>query len=85
MVKANSLLFTGKTIYFKKDNKASGKNKSATTTSSQRHDLTSIKIAHTNINGIRNKIDQVSAELSDYEIVCVSETKHLILLYLMIK
>lgn len=37
--------------------------------------LSSIKIAHSNINSIRNKIDHISAELSDYDIICISETK----------
>ena len=37
--------------------------------------LTSMKIAHSNINSIRNKIDDVSANLSDYDIICISETK----------
>ena len=34
-----------------------------------------MKIAHSNINSIRNKIDDVSANLSDYDIICISETK----------
>lgn len=34
-----------------------------------------IKIAHVNINGIRNKLDSVSAELSNYDVICISETK----------
>ena len=37
--------------------------------------LTSMKIAHSNINSIRNKIDDISVELSDYDIICISETK----------
>lgn len=37
--------------------------------------LTGIKIAHLNINGLRNKIDLLNAELSNYDIICVSETK----------
>ena len=37
--------------------------------------LTSMKIAHSNINSIRNKIDEISVELSDYDIICISETK----------
>ena len=37
--------------------------------------LTSMKIAHSNINSIRNKIDDISANLSDYDIICISETK----------
>ena len=35
----------------------------------------SIKLAHTNINSIRNKLDDIAAELSDYDVICVSETK----------
>ena len=37
--------------------------------------LTSMKIAHSNINGIRNKKDDINVNLSDYDIICVSETK----------
>ena len=37
--------------------------------------LTSMKIAHSNINGLRNKIDDISVNLSEYDIICVSETK----------
>lgn len=37
--------------------------------------LSSLKIAHTNINSIRNKVDHISSELSDYDIICISETK----------
>ena len=36
--------------------------------------LTSMKIAQSNINNIRNKIDDISIELSDYDIICISET-----------
>ena len=36
---------------------------------------TSMKIAHSNINGLRNKIDDISVNLSEYDIICVSETK----------
>ena len=32
-------------------------------------------IAHSNINGLRNKIDDISVNLSEYDIICVSETK----------
>ena len=39
------------------------------------NDLKCIKIAHLNINGLRNKVDLINAELSDYDIICVSETK----------
>ena len=50
---------------------------STSTNSTQKSDQpTCIKIAHVNINSIRNKIDLLSAELSDYyDIICVSETK----------
>ena len=34
-----------------------------------------MKVAHLNINGLRNKIDLLSAEPSEYDIICVSETK----------
>ncbi|MCG8048538.1 MAG: reverse transcriptase domain-containing protein [Candidatus Thiodiazotropha endolucinida] len=34
-----------------------------------------IKIAHVNINSIRNKVDLLYTELHDYDIICVSETK----------
>ena len=37
--------------------------------------LPSMKIAHSNINSIRDKTDDISVELSDYDIICVSETK----------
>ena len=37
--------------------------------------LTSMKIAHSNINSTRNKIDDISVELSDYDIICISEIK----------
>lgn len=37
--------------------------------------LSGIKVAHTNINGIRNKLDSLGAELSDYDIICIAETK----------
>ena len=39
------------------------------------NDLKCIKIAHLNINGLRNKVDLINAELSDNDIICVSETK----------
>ena len=39
------------------------------------NNLTSMKIAHLNINGLRNKIDILYAELAEYDIICVSETK----------
>ena len=35
--------------------------------------LTSMNIAHSNINSIRNKIDDISVELSDYDIICISK------------
>ena len=34
-----------------------------------------IKVAHTNIIGIRQKIDSVATELSDHDIICIAETK----------
>lgn len=37
--------------------------------------ISSIQIAHVNINGIRNKMDSISAELLKYDIICISETK----------
>ena len=37
--------------------------------------LASMKIAHVNINGLRNKVDLLNAELAEYDIICVSETK----------
>ena len=37
--------------------------------------FTSMKIAHSNINSIRNKIDEISVDLSDYDVICISETK----------
>lgn len=37
--------------------------------------LSCLKVAHTNINGLRNKVDSVHAELSDNDIICVAETK----------
>ena len=37
--------------------------------------LTSMKIAHSNINGLRNKIDDISVNLSDFDVICISETK----------
>lgn len=37
--------------------------------------LSCLKIAHSNINSIRNKVDSVSAELSDFDIICIGETK----------
>ena len=35
--------------------------------------MTSMKLAHSNINSIRNKIDDIASELSDYEIICISD------------
>ena len=39
--------------------------------------LTSMKIAHSDINGLRNKIDDISVNLSDFDVtcICLSETK----------
>ena len=77
-VEKNGLLFTRNKIYFKQ-RKTASRNTSLTDptniSNNQTQDLSAIKIAHTNINGIRNKVDHVSAELSDYDIICVSETK----------
>ena len=71
-------MFTRNQIYFKQ-RKTASRNTSLTDptniSNNQTQDLSAIKIAHTNINGIRNKVDHVSAELSDYDIICVSETK----------
>ena len=71
-------MFTRNKIYFKQ-RKTASRNTSLTDptniSNNQTQDLSAIKIAHTNINGIRNKVDHVSAELSDYDIICVSETK----------
>lgn len=39
------------------------------------NNLASMKMAHLNINGLRNKVDLLTAELSEYDIICVSETK----------
>ena len=79
MVKVNGLLFTGDKIYLKQSKKTSRSISAAANqpnlTNNTTNDLSSLNIAHTNINGVRNKLDHVSAELSDYEIICVSETK----------
>ena len=79
MVKVNGLLFTGDKIYLKQSKKTSRSISAAANqpnlTKNTTNDLSSLNIAQTNINGIRNKLDHVSAELSDYEIICVSETK----------
>ena len=79
MVKVNGLLFTVDKIYLKQSKKTSRSISAAANqpnlTKNTTNDLSSLNIAHTNINGIRNKLDHVSAELSDYEIICVSETK----------
>ena len=37
--------------------------------------LTSMKIVHSNINGLRNKIADISVNLSDFVVICISETK----------
>lgn len=69
-------MFTQNKIYFKERKTASRNFSSIDSPNlSQTKDLSPIKIAHTNINGICNKVDHVSVELSDYEIICVSETK----------
>ena len=40
-----------------------------------KNSLACMKIAHLNINGLRNKTNLLKAELSDYDIICVFETK----------
>ena len=37
--------------------------------------ITSMNIAHSNINGLRNKMDDISVNLSDFDVICISETK----------
>ena len=37
--------------------------------------LSSIKLAHSNIKSIRNKTEDIASELSEYDIICISETK----------
>ena len=37
--------------------------------------ISGIKVAHTNMNRIRQKIDSVATELSDCDIICIAETK----------
>ena len=34
-----------------------------------------LKIFHFNINGLRNKVDELETEVSDYDIVVITETK----------
>lgn len=34
-----------------------------------------IKIAHSNVNSLRHKVDYITSELSDYDIICISESK----------
>ena len=53
-------------------------NQCNTTLNNETHNyikLTSMKIAHSNINGLRNIIDDISVNISEYDIICVSETK----------
>ena len=40
-----------------------------------KNNLACMKMAHFNVNGLQNKTDILKAELSDYDIICVSETK----------
>ena len=51
------------------------RNEPATTQTNDQMQISSIKLAHTNINSIRNKLDDIAAELSDYYIIGISETK----------
>ncbi|MCG8045232.1 MAG: reverse transcriptase domain-containing protein [Candidatus Thiodiazotropha endolucinida] len=44
-------------------------------TSSNSIKLSCIKIAHSNINGIRNKLEHIEAELDEHDVLCISETK----------
>lgn len=39
------------------------------------HNLSCLKIAHSNINSIRHKLDSIHIELSEYDILCIAETK----------
>ena len=55
--------------------KASQTAAEVTNNNPQLNNLSSLKIAHLNINGLRNKVDLLSVELSEYDIICVSETK----------
>ena len=34
-----------------------------------------MKIAYSNINGLRNQINDISVNLSDFDVICISETK----------
>lgn len=72
--------FDGRKVYLKRMSKPKKtvdrtESDSSPNTNTESDSLSSIKIAHTNINSIRNKIEHISAELSDYDIICVSETK----------
>ena len=51
------------------------RNEPATIQTNDQIQTSSIKLAHTNINSIRNKLDDVAAELSDYDIIGISESK----------
>ena len=51
------------------------RNEPATTQTNDQMQISSIKLAHTHINSIRNKLDDIAAELSDYDIIGISETK----------
>ena len=51
------------------------RNEPATIQTNDQMQTSSIKLAHTNINSIRNKLDDIAAELSDYDIIGISETK----------
>ena len=67
--KKNSLFFTRDKVYIKQSKRAStnlSSSNQAETLTSKKESLASMKIAHTNINGIRNKVDHINAGLSDY-------------------
>ena len=51
------------------------RNEPATTQTNDQMQISSIKLAHTNTNSIKNKLDDIAAELSDYDIIGISETK----------
>lgn len=77
MIQHEPINYTGDKVYLKHGVRKyyhSKTNKSLNQLN-QPNALTSIKIAHSNINSIRNKTDQIGTELSDYDILCFSETK----------
>ena len=51
------------------------RNEPATIQTNDQVQTSSIKLAHTKINSIRIKLDDIAAELSDYDIIRISETK----------